>query len=199
MTEPAPHRAGNAPDGSEVALVAATAAGDTLAFERLYRLHERRVWRYAVSMVQDRAVADELVVDTMLAVWQGASGFRSGSRVSTWILGITRHKALDAGRRSARRRNDIALDDAGEIVDEAAGPARIAEQDDKNRLFNAATAQLSAEHREALHLAFVDGLPYDEIAQLLDVPENTVKTRIHYAKRKLQDLLVRLTQEEAPY
>jgi len=59
--------------------------------------------------------------------------------------------------------------------------------------------QLSAEHREALHLAFVDGLPYDEIAQLLDVPENTVKTRIHYAKRKLQDLLVRLTQEEAPY
>lgn len=183
-------------DARDAALLARAAAGDAAAFDRLYRLHERRVWRFALGMVRDRALAEELVVDTMLAVWRGAKDFRGGSLVSTWMLGIARFKALDALRQAAARRREAALDEAAEIADHGPGPAEDAADADRARLLDQASRELSAEHREVLHLAFAEGLPYDQIARMLEVPENTVKTRVHHAKRKLRDAWERLTRED---
>ena len=78
------------------------ATGDTRAFEALYHLYEKRVYHYICTFVRDQSLAEEVVGEVMLAVWRGACHFAHQSRVSTWIFGIARHKALDAVRRNGR-------------------------------------------------------------------------------------------------
>ncbi len=137
-------------------------------------------------------MAEEAVIDTMMAVWNGARGFAGTSRVSTWILGIARHKALDAVRRSKHDTEAAPLDEATEIVDTAAAPAELVSRDHQARVMRAAIARLSADHQEILRLAFYEELPYEDIAALLSIPDNTVKTRVFYAKQQLKHQLSKL-------
>jgi RNA polymerase sigma-70 factor, ECF subfamily len=182
---------------NEHALVRAVAGGDRQAFEELYRLHHQRVFRYLSSIVRDAATAEELTVDTMLAVWHGAPHFQQTSRVSTWILGIARHKALDALRRKKRSAAAASLDDATNLPATADGPLDVAEARSTEAMTRRAFGFLSSEHREVLYLAFFADTPYEQIAMLLAIPENTVKTRVYYAKQKLREHLERLTTVEA--
>ena len=166
--------------------VRAAAGGDRAAFERLYRCYETRVFRYVSMLVRDRALAEELVCETMLAVWRAASSFAQGSRVSTWIFGIARHKAIDALRRAGRQRQEVPLEEAAELPDPGESAAeRLTRGEDALQL-RAALARLSSEHQEVLRLVFHEELPYDEIAHLLAIPVNTVKTRVFYAKQQLK-------------
>src|SRR5512132_4168225 len=89
----------NAVEGT---LVSRVATGDISAFETLFHLYEKRVYHYIFTLVRDQSLAEEVVGEVMLALWRGARHFASQSRVSTWIFGIARHKALDAIRRSGR-------------------------------------------------------------------------------------------------
>ena len=182
----------------EQALVSAVAAADRACFERLYSLYERRVFQYLRTFVRDASTAEELVVDTMLAVWNGARRFSGTSRVSTWIFGIARHKALDAVRRHARSGSHVPLEDAAETEAGGPGPEDWAQQRSLEGVMQQAFGTLSAEHREILHLAFYEDLPYQEIAALLSLPLNTVKTRVYYAKLKLKGQLERHTPSESP-
>ena len=91
-------------------LLAAVATGKQSAFERLYGLYEKRVFQYVCTLVFDSTLAEEIVGDTMMAVWRGAGTFGHSSRVSTWRFGIARHKALDAIRRTGRQRREVELD-----------------------------------------------------------------------------------------
>jgi RNA polymerase sigma-70 factor (ECF subfamily) len=181
----------------EHALIAAVARGDSDAFERLYRIYERRVFQYTLTFVRDAALAEEIAADTMFAVWRGAASFGKSSRVSTWILGIARHKAIDAVRRVMRAAPAVPLEEAVDLADTACGPIDATQQRSLERLTHHAFQRLSAEHREVLYLAFYEDVPYEEIAALLDVPHNTVKTRVYYAKQKLKEHLERLTVVEA--
>lgn len=178
---------------SELGLVAAVSAGDTHAFEQLYRLYERRVFQYILGFVCDRSVAEEVAADTLLAVWRGAKAFEGSSRVSTWILGIARHKALDAARRQLRARSSTPLDEAHDLPATTPGPLDATEEHSLERLTRSAFENLSEEHREVLYLAFYEEIPYEDIATLLEVPHNTVKTRVYYAKRKLRERLEELS------
>jgi RNA polymerase sigma-70 factor, ECF subfamily len=166
--------------------VRAAGGGDRAAFERLYRHYEMRVFRYLSTLVRDRALAEELVCETMLAVWRAASGFAQASRVSTWIFGIARHKALDALRRVARQREEVPLEEAADIPDPGESAADRLTRGEDVRQLRAALARLSSEHQEVLRLVFHEELPYDEIAHLLAIPVNTVKTRVYYAKQQLK-------------
>jgi RNA polymerase sigma-70 factor, ECF subfamily len=177
----------------ELALVAAVGAGDVDAFERLYRLYERRVFQYILGFVRDRTLAEEVSADTLLAVWRSANSFGGSSRVSTWILGIARHKALDAARRQLRVSSSTNLEEAGDLPSTTPGPMDATEERSLARLTRSAFEHLSEEHREVLYLAFYEEVPYEEIAALLDVPHNTVKTRVYYAKRKLRERLEELS------
>jgi RNA polymerase sigma-70 factor (ECF subfamily) len=181
----------------EHALVAAAAGGDSACFEHLYSLYERRVFHYVRGFVRDASVAEEVVIDTMLAVWVGARRFNQGSRVSTWILGIARHKALDAVRRIGRVGTQVSLHEAAELATSAAGPEELAQQRTLVTAMEDAFGQLSSEHREILHLAFFEDMPYEEIASLLSLPVNTVKTRVYYAKQKLKSEMERHTLLES--
>jgi len=183
----------------ESALIAAIAAADRGSFERLYALYERRVFQYALTLVRDAATAEEVVIDTLLAVWDGAARFSRSSRVSTWIFGIARHKALDAVRRAGRGGRRVPIEEAAQIAAAEPGPDDLTHQRTLEAALNGVIQGLSPEHREVLHLAFFEDLPYEQIATLLAVPLNTVKTRVYYAKQKLKAEIERLTpMETAP-
>jgi RNA polymerase sigma-70 factor, ECF subfamily len=177
-------------------LLAAVAAGDQSAFERLYERFEKRAFQYALSIVRDRFVAEEVLVDAMTSVWHGASGFTGQSQVSTWILGIARHKALDALRRSARNRRNEPLEDSPELADETQTTAEALDRASGAQATRRALARLSQDHQEILRLAFFEELPYEDIAALLAIPVNTVKTRVYYAKQQLKRCLGELAQPE---
>lgn len=182
---------------AEQALLEAVAAGDTRAFERLFQLYERRIFQYILGFVRDAATAEEVAADTMLAVWHTAGRFERSSRVSTWILGIARHKAIDAVRRRMRDAPTALLEEAMDHPSTAPGPMDAAQDRTVEQLTERAFHYLSADHREVLYLAFYEDVPYEEIAVLLAIPRNTVKTRVYYAKQKLREHLERLTSVEA--
>jgi len=182
---------------SDSELLAAVAAANMAAFERLYRLYERRVYQYAYSVCRDATAAEEVAVDTMTAVWHGAAGFTGRSRVSTWILGIARHKALDAVRKGARQSENSTLEEAAQVAEPGQGPAETVASGQAGRLTRLAISALSQEHQEILHLVFYEELPYKEIGALLGIPMNTVKTRVYYAKQQLKQHIRRLAVQGA--
>jgi RNA polymerase sigma-70 factor, ECF subfamily len=181
----------------DLELLAETASGGSTAFELLYARYERRVYNYVQTFVRQPELAEEVVIDTMMAVWNGARGFTQNSRVSTWILGIARHKALDAVRKTEIYTGAALLDQAAEIADTAEAPLDSIERSRKAQIMLRAIAQLSPEHQEILRLAFYEELPYQDIAALLSIPDNTVKTRVFYAKQQLKGHLEKIGVESA--
>lgn len=185
-------------DGGESDLLAAVAMGRQSAFERLYGLYEKRVYQYVNTLVYDAALAEEIVGDTMLAVWRGAGTFTGTSRVSTWIFGIARHKALDAIRRTSRhQQREVELDGAADMPNPHDRPDEGVLRDELTAVTQRALAALSREHQEILRLVFHEELPYEEISSLLRIPVNTVKTRVYYAKQRLKEQLERMGQKES--
>jgi RNA polymerase sigma-70 factor (ECF subfamily) len=147
------------------------------------------VLAFVRTFTRDRATAEEIVVDTLTAVWREASRFRGTSSLSTWILGIARHKALDAVRRGRFARRAESIEHHANLVDESLSSDVMALAACARQQLDEALQNASQEHREILHLVFVEELAYGEIATLLGIPENTVKTRVHYAKRCLRTYL----------
>ncbi len=164
---------------------------DKGAFEELYRAYYHRVFQFAHRMVRDRGTVEEVVDDTLFAVWRGAASFQGKSAVSTWILGIAYRRALKA-LESGRRHHgvELNLDAVNERCDPHpdANPASVAIAADMRRLLNANVARLSDDHR-AVVLLTVMGYSYTEIADVMDCPANTVKTRMFYARKNLQKWL----------
>jgi RNA polymerase sigma-70 factor (ECF subfamily) len=185
-------------EGGESDLLAAVAMGQQSAFERLYGLYEKRVYHYVYTLVYDAALAGEIVGDTMLAVWRGAGTFTATSRVSTWIFGIARHKALDAIRRTSRhRQREVELDGAADMPNPYDRPDEGVFRDELAAMTQRALVALSREHQEILRLVFYEELPYEEISALLAIPVNTVKTRVYYAKQRLKEQLEREAKRES--
>ena len=173
-------------DAIDCALLAAAANSDRAAFTLLYRRHEVRVHGYVKSIVRDSQAAEDIVVATMTTVWQMAASFAARSRVSTWILGIARHKALDELRLRLHTPVTTPLESAAEPEEPAPAAIELVGAEQLTRSMRQAMSQLSSEHQEALRLAFYEDLPYGDIAVLLAIPVNTVKSRVFYAKQELR-------------
>lgn len=173
--------------GLEADLLARTARGDEAAFEGLFRRFERPLYAYFFRMLQDGPTADELVCETMTIVWKNARTYRGEARVSTWVFGIAHRLGLAAIH---RRRPTVSLEDVGEML-ASDGPEIAAERADLGARVRTAVAALPPEHREVVELTFFHGFSYQEIAKILSVPVNTVKTRMFYARQKLRPILER--------
>ncbi|HEX7435695.1 MAG TPA: sigma-70 family RNA polymerase sigma factor [Caldimonas sp.] len=180
---PGPRRTTDAPDA---ALVARAAAGDLRAFEALYRAYHPRLGRFLGLLTSRQSVVEEALNDTMLVVWRRADAYNGQCKVSTWIFAIAYRTAL-----KALRHQDDPVDDssADELPSDAGGP----EQQRSDRETRAALARaldgLSAEQRSVLVLTYFHDLPYAEIAQIVDCPIDTVKTRMFHGRRRLRALL----------
>ncbi len=161
-------------------LMARVAEGDEAAFRALYDRFADRVYRYAYTLLRTKHLAEEVVQETMIAVWKGAAKYAGRSKPSTWIFGIARNQAYSLVRKESRRERvpDVSL------VEPDPAPA-VQRQERVAR----ALATLSDDHREVVFLTFYEGLSYPEIAAILDIPAGTVKSRMYHAKRRLGEAL----------
>ena len=172
---------------SDEVLIGRIANGDRLAMQVLYARHHVRVFRFVVRLVRDEATAEDLISEVFLDVWRQAGRFEGRSAVSTWMLAIARFKALSA----LRRRPDQELDEetAGAIEDPSDDPAAVLEKKDQSALLRKCLTGLSAEHREIIDLVYYHEKSVEEVAQIVGIPENTVKTRMFYARKRLAELV----------
>jgi RNA polymerase sigma factor (sigma-70 family) len=178
--------------GEDEVLLERVAAGDRSAFETLYGLYYRRLFGYLLKVTRRADLVEEVLNDVMLVVWRKAGSFNGRSRPSTWIFGIAYHKALKA---LAHRRTAASLtvpenedDDRHEPI-EPDEPESLAARRELATVLGRALHRLSAEHRAVVELTYYYGCSYQEIADIVDCPVNTVKTRMFHARRKLKSLL----------
>jgi RNA polymerase sigma-70 factor (ECF subfamily) len=172
---------------SDEALIGRIAAGDKLAMQVLFARHHVRVYRFVLRLVRNQTLAEDLISEVFLDVWRQAGKFEARSTVSTWLLAIARFKALS----SLRKRSEEELDEdaAAAIEDPGDDPEVAVQKKDKSEVLRKAIAQLSPEHREIIDLVYYHEKSVEEVAEIVGIPENTVKTRMFYARKRLSELL----------
>ena len=172
---------------SDEALIGRIAAGDKLAMQVLFARHHVRVYRFVLGLVRNQTLAEDLMSEVFLEVWRQAGKFEARSTVSTWLLAIARFKALS----SLRKRSEEELDEeaAAAIEDPGDDPEVAVQKKDKSEVLRKAIAQLSPEHREIIDLVYYHEKSIEEVAEIVGIPENTVKTRMFYARKRLSGLL----------
>jgi len=159
-------------------------AGDMMAFEVFYKLYYPRLFRFISRVTHQPDAVEELIQETLLVVWEKPDRFNFESKMSTWVFGIAYHKALKWMSRDARNSRDVDVDDLVEMVSDPA--VDLAQRYENEDWLSCALAILPADQRAVMELTFYHGLPYQEIAKILDCPENTIKTRMFHARKKLQ-------------
>jgi RNA polymerase sigma factor (sigma-70 family) len=168
---------------SDLRLISRVSGGDRQAFEELYRLYQVRLGRFLANLVRHPQLAEEVLDDTLLVVWERAAGFKGESKLSTWIFAIAYRKAM-----KALRRHDVPLEDHDaenrasndDSPEQAFGQARL------RALLQEAMTELSPDHRAVIELTYFNDLSYREIAEIMDCPVDTVKTRMFYARRQMK-------------
>lgn len=169
-------------------LVRRIALGDSRAMGVLYERHATALYRFALVRAGYPDVAEDVVQETMLAVWRGAAAFRGESPVRTWLFGICRNKVGEALRRRRVPGDETVM--ALRALDPETGSARGAgEQAEASVSFWEAFSVLSDEHREVLLLVFHHGFSLEETARIIGVPVGTVKSRTYHARRRLEAAL----------
>jgi RNA polymerase sigma-70 factor (ECF subfamily) len=178
---------GSIREGSDEALVRAIAGGDRRAMQALYLRHKARVYRFVLRLAADAALAEDIVSEVFLDVWRRADGFKAKSQVSTWILAIARYKALSARR--GRSHEQLDDDAASAIADPADDAETTLDRHDRSTIVRQCLSQLSAIHREVLDLAYYHEKSVEEVAEIVGVSAGTVKTRMFYARKRMENLL----------
>ena len=165
---------------------------DTAAMETFYKRHARSVYSFAFRRMNDDALADEVVNDTLLQAWVSAKTFIGQSSPKTWLLGIAKNKILDALRSRGRleaRTQHTSEEDQQAFADTTPGAYAQLLAKQKGQHLSQCFNDLPPEQRDCIHLSFIEGMTLAEIAQVMTIPANTVATRIHHAKRKLRECM----------
>jgi RNA polymerase sigma-70 factor, ECF subfamily len=177
----------NSPTGTlDEQLIARIAGGNRLAMRVLYARFSERVYRFALRLTDNEGLAEDVVSEVFFEVWRKAGTFEGRSQVSTWLLGITRNKALDA----RKSRSTDGWDEAAETVEDPANNPEVEYlKKDVSAVMRKCLAQLSPAHREIIDLVYYHGKSIDEVAKLTGAGQATVKTRMFYARKHLAELL----------
>jgi RNA polymerase sigma-70 factor (ECF subfamily) len=172
---------------SDEVLIARIAGGDRLAMQVLFARHQVRVFRFVLRLVRNPSTAEDVISEVFLDVWRQAAKFEGRSAVTTWLLAIARFKALSV----LRRRPEVELDEEkmAAIEDAADNPEIAVQKKDKSALLRKCLTALSADHREIIDLVYYHEKSVEEVAEIVGIPENTVKTRMFYARKRLGELL----------
>lgn len=176
----------SATESNEARLISRIAEGDRFAFETLYRHYFPRLTRFLDRMTRNAQAIEEIVNDTMLVVWQKAFTYNGSSKVSTWIFAIAYRKALKAIRSMDE---PVEFDPDLQAADGTHEPENEIEYRQLQQIVGAALDSLSMEQRAVVSLAYYHSMAYEEIADIMNCPVNTVKTRMFYARRQLKTLL----------
>ena len=160
-------------------------------FERLASEHERQVYATCYHMMGNREDALDCAQETMLRAFRAFDSFRRDAQFSTWICRIAMNVCIDALR---KRRDALSLDALREetgfdVKDDAPGAYARLEERERKRLLQEGLAALPPEMRQMIVMRDVQGLSYEEVARMLELPLGTVKSRINRAREKLSAIL----------
>jgi RNA polymerase sigma-70 factor, ECF subfamily len=164
-------------------LLAAIARGDLEAFHQLYERYAGRVLACARHLCRDAALAEDVAQEVFTAVWTRAGTFRPDrGNAPAWLFTLTRHKLVDHWRKTGKGAEVEALDDLRPL-------AQAPEEHDLSISLRQALAHASPEQREAIRIAYFDGLTYEETAARLALPLGTLKSRIRLGLRAMREAL----------
>ncbi len=174
-------------DCDDIQLLRRIGQDDEDAMAAFYREHGRIVLAQVLLVVGERVLAEEILQDTMLAVWRGAGSFRGESSVRSWVIAIARRQTRDR----LRGRRLRVVDDTYLANQPSSGPGPEVMALDRAELaeVKGAIRELAASHREVLGLAFGTGLSLPEVAGVLEIPLGTVKSRLSAARTALSRIL----------
>ncbi|HEX4331531.1 MAG TPA: sigma-70 family RNA polymerase sigma factor [Usitatibacter sp.] len=180
-----------APEGALDGLIARTALGDRAAFEQLYLATRSKLFAVSLRIVRERPLAEEVLQDSFVNIWRRASDYAAAkSAPMTWMTAIVRNRSVDLVRRS-REEPDVDDTLVANLVDEAAAPDREALARGEAHSLGKCLAELDAEQRQTIALAFFHGLTHSELAAHLRRPLGTVKTHVRRGLMRLRECLDR--------
>ncbi|NSX53668.1 RNA polymerase sigma factor [Parasulfitobacter algicola] len=169
---------------SDEALLSAIAQKDMNAFEHIHRKYFPKLMHFAKRIADNQEAAEEVANDVLMTVWRTADRFEGRSKPSTWMFGIAYRMALKQRQKLGLRRGDVALDENMVSDNKDTADAVILTRD-----LSKALKQLRPELRAVVELTYYNGYLYTEIAEILDCPVGTVKTRMMTARRRLRAML----------
>lgn len=180
---------------SDTELIVRICEADLAAFEALYKRYYQRLFRFSYRVTRRLDQIEEIINDVMYVVWKKASTFNREGQASTWILGIAYKKCLKAMAERLPTAH-LALDDVEDYIPgvDDSGLKNLEIED----WISVAFSRLPPDQRAVLELTYHQGLHYSEIAKIMGCPENTVKTRMFHARKKIRSLIPDLIDEPKP-
>ncbi|MCG3182067.1 MAG: ECF RNA polymerase sigma factor SigW [Planctomycetes bacterium] len=175
-------------------------AGDVDAFTELYEAHLRGLLNFFFRLCWDRSLAEDFAQEVLLRIYKSASKWEPNAKFTTYLYRIARNYWIDHCRLLSTQKENVSLDakfgsseDSGSLIDRLPDDIRPPEHDlDRRELYGAimkALEQLPDEQRMVFVLSEIEELKYNEIAEIMEIPLGTVKSRMHTAIGKLQELL----------
>jgi len=185
MDQPIDRRLADGPSDEEV--IARVLDGEKQQFEHLVGRYQKALYRHAVAIVLDHDAAADMVQDAFVRAYLGLRECRDRTRFKAWLFRTLRNRCLDYLKEASRR--NVRLDDVEVPLDEADGPAAAAERNEMRAGIIRALAQLPPALREAFVMHYVDGVPYETMAELLDASVSALKMRAMRAREALSTAL----------
>ena len=174
-------------------LVSLIGARDRLALEEFYARYSSPVFSMAMQMLGDAGASEEVTQDAFFNVWRRAASYRSDrGKVSTWLFSIAHHRVIDETRRRRRHEESQSPHDVqllAEQADEAGDPSGFVIKQMRRSKIKEALSSLRPEQRDVVVFAYYGGLTQSEIAEKLDQPLGTVKTRMRLGLRALKEVM----------
>jgi len=171
---------------------------DLRAFRELLDRYRNKLMAFIYSMVGDYHLAQDIFQETFIRVYRHADRFQDGCKFKPWLYAIAANQCRDELRK-LKRRSFLPLGDDGSFekegvktvipVDKRPGPREIAKAREFKKILEDELGELTPEHREVVIMSRVLGLKYDEIAQVLNIPSGTVRSRLHYSLERLRERL----------
>ena len=175
---------------NELLLISRARGGDREAFGELVEQYRDTVYRLAYRMCGNAYDADEAAQEAFVAAWRALPNFRGDAKFSTWLYRLTTNAAIDVMRRE-KRHQTVGDGEMVDLADDADSPQETVERTEQQEAVQKALSTLSEEYREVLLLRYMEELDYAEIAEVLQLPSGTVKSRINRAKAALKTALLK--------
>lgn len=169
--------------------MAAALAGQQSAFEQIVRRYQRPLVRFIARVTGDREHAEDLAQESFIKAFRGLAAFDTSRRLSSWLFRIAHNTAIDAMRRPRHRL--VSLDSAADAAPALAASAAAPPEPDPveraalGQALEAALGRLRADFRAAVVLRYDEGLAFDEIGQIMGIPEATARSHVHRARKEL--------------
>lgn len=187
---------------SDAELVGKAAGGDKESYRVLVEKYQQRVFAIAFEVVKSREDAEDIAQEVFVKAFLSLPEFKGQSTFYTWLYRIAYNMAIDFRRRMARRggaaveydeaRTESVVEGAGANQNRFGSPQELMLRKEESQQIQKVLADISPEHRAVITLREIDGLSYDEIAEVVGVSKGTVMSRLHYARKRLQSALAEI-------